>query len=413
MPNQINRLQDRTLRAWMKAGKPIRGASDGSGLTFTLSASGTATWTFRYRLAGKQREMTLGRYPDITLQKARQLAAEKRAEVQRGIDVAAQKQQALAEHREAGTVNELAELWLDHAVRGKHKHPQATERVFRRDILPTLGKQRPRDVTRPQLARLLAKINASGRPTIANDVLRYLKSMFAYGDVLGMVESNPTEGLRINDAGGSERARSRYLTQAELRTLFEAIKAAGTAFGRDNELSVLLLLATGCRKMELLAATWNEFDLDGGLWRIPAARTKTGESRELPLPAQVVGWLEELKVRAAGNVHVFPARRASKRFAHVSPDTLWRALQALEHGLAPFSVHDLRRTSRSLMADLGVAADIAEKILGHKLPAIMAVYDRGDSTEQKLKALQKVAAKLVELQTGQRANNVVSLRAAG
>ncbi|MFP4061332.1 MAG: tyrosine-type recombinase/integrase [Halochromatium sp.] len=225
----MNRLQDRQLKAWVKAGEPIKGVSDGGGLTFTLSASGTATWTFRYRFAGKQREMTLGRYPDITLKEARRIAAEKRVEVQQGVDVAAQKQLILTEHKEAGTVAELAELWLDHAVRGKHKHPQVTERVFRRDILPALGKRRPRDIMRPQLTRLLAKITASGRPTIANDVLRHLKALFAYGEVLGMVERNPTEGLRINDAGGKEKARSRYLTQDELRMLFEAIRGAGTA----------------------------------------------------------------------------------------------------------------------------------------------------------------------------------------
>lgn len=412
MANQINRLQASQLHAWLKAGNPIKSASDGAGLTFSLTASGTATWTLRYRLAGKQRELTLGRYPAISLREARRIAAAKRAEVQQGVDVAAQKQQALADHREAGTVKELAEMWLDHVVRGKYKHPEVTERVFRRDILPAIGKRRPRDVTRPQLARLLAKITASGRPTIANDVLRYLKAVFAYGEVLGMIERNPAEGLRTNDAGGKERARSRYLTQAELRQLFEAIQGAGTAFGRDNELSVLLLLVTGCRKMELFGATWSEFDLDSGLWRIPATRTKTGESRELPLPAQVVKWLEELKVRAAGSAYVFPARRASSR-PHVGPDTLWRAIQGVEHGLERFSVHDLRRTSRSLMADLGIPADVAEKLLGHKLPAIMAVYDLSDSTEQKRAALEKVAAKLVELQTGQRADNVVPLRATG
>ena len=413
MAKEINRLEDRHLKSLMRAGQPIKGVSDGGGLTFTLSASGTASWTFRYRLAGRGREMTLGRYPDITLKEARRIASENRAKVQQGIDVAAQKQQTLAEHREAGTINELAELWLDRAVRGKHKRPQVTERVFRRDILPALGKRRSRDVTRPQVTRLLAKVTASGRPTIANDVLRHLKALFAYGEVLGMVERNPTEGLRINDAGGAEKARSRSLSQAELQKLFEAIRGAGTGFGRDNHLSVLLLLATGCRKMELFGATWDEFDLDAGLWRIPSARTKTGESRELPLVGQVVAWLKELKVRAASSAYVFPARRASKRFPHVSPDTLWRAIQVLEHGLEPFSVHDLRRSSRSLMADLGVPADVAEKILGHKLPAIMAVYDRGDSIEQKRAALEKVTARLVDLEAGSRADNIVPIKRAG
>ena len=206
MAKEINRLEDRHLKSLMRAGQPIKGVSDGGGLTFTLSASGTASWTFRYRLAGRGREMTLGRYPDITLKEARRIASENRAKVQQGIDVAAQKQQTLVEHREAGTINELAELWLDRAVRGKHKRPQVTERVFRRDILPVLGKRRSRDVTRPQVTRLLAKVTASGRPTIANDVLRHLKA--GRGLVEGIEGPGREQRLRVSCASGVQAVSS-------------------------------------------------------------------------------------------------------------------------------------------------------------------------------------------------------------
>jgi hypothetical protein len=129
----MGKLTDVQLRAWVKAGKPIAGKSDGDGLTFTLSAKGVASWVLRYRIAGKQRELTLGRYPDLGITDARKLAATKRGEVQQLIDVAAVKQRLKAEIKQAGTVTELAELWLDHAIRPKHKHPQVTERVIKRD----------------------------------------------------------------------------------------------------------------------------------------------------------------------------------------------------------------------------------------------------------------------------------------
>lgn len=395
-------LTDVQLRAWVKAGKPIAGKSDGGGLTFTLSKSGAAAWVLRYRLAGKQRELTLGRYPDMTLTKARELAAQKRVEVQQSIDVAAIKQRKLSELKQAGTVAELAELWLDHAIRKKHKHPKVTERVIERDIIPALGKKAPKEVTRGEVTRLLAKIKASGRPTIANDVLRYLRAMLDYGLSMDMIEKNPTDGIQLQHAGGKEEARSRALSRAEIAELFKAMRQAGPSFTRENELAVKLLLVLGCRKMELLAAQWSEIDLDGALWRIPAARTKTGENRELPLPKAAVKWLRELHTRACNSEHVFPARRESKRFPHVSPDTLNAAMKGLGHGLEHFTVHDLRRTARSLMADLGVAFDVAEKILGHKLPGVAAVYDRGNSTERQRKALEKLAALIVELEAERR-----------
>ena len=403
-------LTDVQLRAWVKACNPIAGKSDGDGLTFTLSKAGVAAWVLRYRLAGKQREITLGRYPDLTLTKARELASAKRVEVQQVVDVATVKQQKKAELKEASTVNVLAELWLDRTIRRNYKRPEPVERVVRRDILPSIGKKAPKAVTQPELLRLLAKIDTSGRPAIANDALRYLKSMFAYGEALGLVDKNPAEKIKTEHAGGREVARTRALSQAELTRLFKAIRDAGAKFSRDNALSVFLLLTLGCRKTELAAATWSEFDFDAGLWRIPSARTKTQEARELPLPSHAIEWLRELEPRACGSQYVFPARRSSKRQEYVSPNTLWMALKELDHGLEAFTVHDLRRTARSLMADLGVPFDVAEKILGHKLPGVAAIYDRGGAMEQQRKALENLATLIVELDSGKAMNKVVPMR---
>jgi integrase len=389
-------LSDLQIRALLKANKPIAGKSDGGGLTFTLSGAGVASWVLRYRLAGKAKELTLGRYPDVSLSKARELAAVKRCEVQQVIDVAAVKQQKLAETKQKGTVSDLAELWLNNTIRRKHKHPQVTERVFKRDILPAIGNKDTMTITTGEVTRLLAKINASGRPTIANDALRHLKSMFSYGEMLGLVERNPAEKIRNHHAGGQEKSRIRALSQKELATLFNAMEHAGASFGRDNELAVKLLLALACRKMELFAAKWSEFDFNSKTWHIPAERTKTAEARELQLAEPVIAWLEELKVRACNSEQVFPARRTSKRFAHVSPDTTWAALQSLEHGLEPFTIHDLRRTARTLMSELGVPFDVAEKILGHRLPGTAAIYDRGGSKQQQRVAMEKVAAMIAQ-----------------
>ena len=278
-------------------------------------------------------------------------------------------------------------------------------------MLPALGKCNTKSVTTPEITRLLAKINASERPSTANDALRHMKAMFAYGEALGMVDRNPAERIKLEHAGGQEKSRTRALGTTEIIKLLKTMREAGTKFGRDNELAVKLLLALACRKMELFAAKWDEFDFSNTLWRIPATRVKTGEARELALAPQVVEWLQELKIRACGSDYVFPTRRESKqkRFAHVSPDTTWRALHELPHGLEAFTVHDLRRTSRSLMADIGVPFDVAEKILGHKLPGVAHVYDRGNSREQQRSALNRLAQTLMELESVRMQHKVVSL----
>jgi integrase len=330
----MGKLSDVQLKAWVREGERIAGKSDGDGLTFTLSAQGTATWTLRYRIAGRARELTLGRYPDLSLAEARKLAATKRVDVQQVIDVAAIKQQKKAEAKLAANVEHLANLWLDNTVRRRHQHPEVTERVFKRDILPALGRCDTKSLTTPEITRLLAKINASGRPSIANDALRHMKAMFAYGEALGMVDRNPAERIKLEHAGGQEKSRTRALSSTEITKLLKAMRNAGTKFGRDNELAVKLLLTLACRKMELFGSKWDDFDFSNNLWRIPATRVKTGESRELALAPPVIEWLLELKIRSCGSDYIFPARRESKRkrFDHVSPDTTWRALRDLDHG---------------------------------------------------------------------------------
>jgi hypothetical protein len=135
----MGKLTDLQIRKWIKAGEPVAKA-DGGGLTFTLSAKGTAAWVLRYRFGGKGRELTLGRYPDLTLAKARELAAVERVEIQQGRDVAREKQKATIERAAAKTLRELAADYMDKAF----PHLAANTIKQRRHhiegvILPKLG----------------------------------------------------------------------------------------------------------------------------------------------------------------------------------------------------------------------------------------------------------------------------------
>lgn len=128
-----------------------------------------------------------------------------------------------------------------------------------------------------------------------------------------------------------------------------------------SELASKLLLALCVRKGELLAARWEEFDLDGDgdagpVWHLPASRTKTGAALDIPLVPEVVEWFRALQLLAAGSEQVFPQRRRDprQRVPHVGLDTLNVALTRVTHGLEPFTLHDLRRTARTHLAALGV-----------------------------------------------------------
>ncbi len=180
-------------------------------------------------------------------------------------------------------------------------------------------------------------------------------------------------------------------------------------FGEDNLLATKLLLSLCVRKGELLGARWAEFDLDGettagAVWHLPASRTKTGETLDIPLAPAVVEWLRALHRLAAGSEYVFPKRRRDprERVPHMGIDTLNVALNRVAHELPHFTLHDLRRTARTHLAALGVRREVAERCLGHKLRGVEGTYDRHDYFRERRAALESWAALLLSIERGDR-----------
>jgi integrase len=395
----MGKLSDVKLRAWVRAGKPIAGKADGDGLTFTLSKNGTAAWVLRYRHASRQREITLGRYPDLGLAAVRIAASKLRLRVTEGEDVSSLRQAERARGAiEAHTFDALAREWLGAAV--GEKYAARVRRTLERYAFPTIGKLAPNDVHPQHIDRVLRAVVDAGSPTTANDLLRLLKRIFAFARKRRITNDNPAADFNNNDAGGKETARDRALNLDEVRTFFSAMKNCPT-LGRDNELAFRLLLLLGVRKAELVCAAWSEFDLAAALWKLPASRSKTGAGVTIPLPMLAVRWLEELRVRAAGSPWVFPARRVGRRDrGHISGDTLNVALSRVTHTLPHFTVHDLRRTTRTQLAALGIAPHVAERVLNHKLRGVAGVYDRHDYLPERRRALEQWAGVLEAIETG-------------
>jgi integrase len=403
---------DKNLRSWLAAGSVDRGVGDG--LTFVATAasarSGRASWVLRYRFGGRGREKTLGRYPDLSLKDARELARKDRALLQQGVDIAALKRAERLKAADQHDVAGLAQLWYERHIASKYKHPEVVERVIRRHIKPAIGSLPVHEVRPIHIDRVLTRIASGGAPTVANDAMRYLFRMFHFAVKRQWTESNPVSGFEIADAGGTEVSRDRWLSRDELATLAQAMHETSN-FGRPNELAVWLLLALCVRKMELLSARWSDFDLDKGIWALRPSRTKTGVAIDIPLAPPVIEWLVELKVFACGHMHLFPARRLihmkagvprRNRFEHISPDTLNVALKRLSlRDVEAFTVHDMRRTARTHMAALGIDRFVAERALNHKLRDVEGVYNQYDYLEERRLALLRWADLLHDISRGE------------
>lgn len=393
-------LTVKSVQALVKTRQPGR-YSDGEGLYLRIPKEGESYWMLRYTISSKRREITLGKVSLVSLAEARNLAGDARKKVVAGDDPIAERK--LNRPKILTTVNELFDDWHKDLVK-RLKHPKIPERVFRKDIAPVIGELSLMKVTPIDVRSILQNILKSGRPTISNDALLYMKQLFDHGIKLGLVQNNPATAFRVNDAGGVEKSRERTLSLEEIAHVFKVFREHSDSFSRDNYLACALLLLLAVRKSELTEAPWSEFNLDEKKWFLPKERSKSGVGIVIPIPQLAIEILEELKVRAWDSPYVFPNRRTSKK-QHMGKDTLNRAIAKL-FGIEPgkkkqspnvmddieyFTVHDLRRTSRSLLASLSVPPHVAERCLNHKLKGVEGIYDRYDYFDERQDAHQRLA----------------------
>ena len=381
--------------------------ADGGGLYFVVPKSGSAYWMVRYTSNKKRKEMTLGKYSDLSLKDARFEAASKMKQLREGLDPLLAKKRA--EQESIKTVDDLFEDWYP-TLEARLKHPKIPKRIYTKDIAPHIGEFKIDQVTARDIRTTIEDIKGSGRLAIANDALGYCKQLFNHGIKLDLLAYNPAAAFTFKDAGGVEKSRERALSEDELKQFFATAKKHNDSFSRENYLACLLLVCLGVRKSELCEAKWDEFDLESEVWNLPAERSKTNVGFTIPLAPEVLTWLEELKVRAFGSEYVFPSRRTSKK-PHMGADTLNRAITKLfghEAGkkkqppnlmgdMPHFTVHDLRRTCRTLLAQQGTLGHIAERCLNHKLKGVEGIYNKHDYLEERKEALESLSSKINKL----------------
>jgi integrase len=407
----IEKLSDVQIRHWIKAGVSLAKA-DGNGLTFTLSASGTAAWVLRYRYGGKSRELTLGRYPDKSLTQARDDARKARASIQNGVDVAREKQIVNIERAAAQSFHQLAHDYMEKAfprlavntIKQRRQHIEGV-------ILPKLGKLAAREVTTSDVVMLIESVGKRSI-NVAELVFTAASEIFKHGVSRHVVTSNPCAGISVSAiCGKAEPKRLRLkLTETELRIILPALPSTGL----ENALAVKILLATCTRIGELARAEWVHVDFDHGLWFIPDANSKTGRGFTVPLVPAVSGWFKELQTLACGSTYVLPARQLRRRHTYGKEIHFdQRSLNSMLHKLCDrlmaaggpvrrFTPHDLRSTSRSWLTSetIGASLVVAERCLNHTLGGLLAIYDQHDYMTERRTVLERWTDFLIACEMG-------------
>lgn len=406
-------LTDVQIKQWIKAKEPVAKA-DGEGLTFTLSASGRAAWILRYRIAGKAKEKTLGQYPYISLAEARRLAAEDRAKIQLGVDVAVEKQRAKREAAGAWTVKRLAE---DYLAKSEGRLEQSTlegqKQRLRDYIYPVIGNVNACDVRPSDLIAIVERASKKSLH-VARLVLGVEKAIFAHGLGRHIVESDPASQIKTSALLGPRPvARTRVmLSEDELKIILPLLPKMGV----QNALMAKILLGTAVRLGELVGAKWENVDFENKTWFIPPTdiKGKKGKARNgddvrgfiVPLTDSVLEWFSDLKELAFQSDYVLPIRSRKKAVgdAHMEAVTLNAAFNKfwktyVSDKCQRFTPHDLRSTARSHLSRLGVELLIAERCLNHSLGGLIAIYDQHDYLDERRIALEKLSEFLVSCES--------------
>lgn len=409
---------DRTIRALKPGDKRL---SDGEGLyLLPFVNGGSHGWRFDYSFATRRRTLSLGTYPAVSLKNAREKALEYRALVASGVDPSEQRKAARRvlerEHEDRrrvlkgepaiGTFEDVALRW--HRTRKDDWSPGHATKVLqrlKRDIFPFLGASLIAQIDAPEVLKMLRRIEARGVNETTHRAHENCFAVFGFAVAEGLVSSNPASGLKKALKPVIPRRYAAVTTPGELAPLLRAMDAyKGTTVVRA---ALQLLPMVTVRPGELRFATWDEFDLDGGWWRIPAARMKGSRERKLngpphwvPLPTQARRVLEELRPLTGQSRFVFPGERSKER--PMSENTINMAFRTLGYPSDFVTGHGFRATARTIMDEvLHVDPLVLEVQLAHKVPGPLAdTYNRSDYREFRRVAMQLWADYLDALREG-------------
>lgn len=347
------------------------------GFGLRISPGGKKSWFIVYRnRAGKQRRMTLGSYPRLSLAEAREEARKALGRAELGIDPQDEK---IASRRSAPvTFNDLKDEFIEKHSKVHTRHAVGTERRLERAFGRSLGNTPISDISKRDIIEALDSLIENGVGVGANRALAAGRKMFNWAIEQGHIETSPFQGVR---APVKENSRDRVLTPDEIKSFWQGCDSLGWPFGSLFQ----LLLLTAQRRGETAAMRWRDLDLDAATWTIPKEATKSLRSHVVPLSPQAVDIIESVP-RIDGVDYLFStnALRPVSGFGRVKSN-----LDDMTN-TGDWRLHDLRRTAASGLAEIHIAPHIIEKILNHasgQLGGLAGVYNRYQYLDEKREAL--------------------------
>lgn len=385
-------LNDVMIRKLAPPESGVRQVPDGKvpGFGVRVTANGVKSFYLSYRFDGRTRRINLGRYPVVSLQKARNKALAALIEISEGQDPRKEDEAPTPSVQDfTGAADRFVQT---HCFR--HNRPSTaaeTARLLSTYFIPVWGNRPVDELTKADVLKAIEPILERGAPSAARHAFAAIRKFFNWAVEQGLIEDSPCRTLK---APGKHQSRDRVLNRTELANVWQASEDQGDTFGTI----VRLLILTAQRRGEVCGMQWQEIDFGQRLWTIPGERTKNGKTHAVPLPDTAIEILTALP--RFNSQYVFPARgKMNQPYTGYSKGK--RALNAAV-GVDDWTLHDLRRTAATGMAQLGVEPHVVECILNHStgtFGGVAGVYNRYRYLDQMRDALCKWEAHCAEIRS--------------
>lgn len=380
-------LTDTAIKRAKGAEEPYR-IKDAGGLYLWVTPSGGKLWRWKYRFEGKEKLMTFGRYPDVSLPRARERQAEQRSILAEGTDPMAQKKAAKIAVRLA-TENSFASVagrWVEHWKDDKSpRHVDSTQRRLASNILPSLGSIQMDAIQAPDIVAMIRVIEARGARDVAKRTLETTGQIFRYAIAHGYAKRNPAKEIEPRDVlKASTKSNYASIDAKELSNLLREIEVyRGTHVTR---LAMKLMALTFVRTSELIGAQWSEFDLEKARWDIPAERMKMRTPHIVPLARQTVEVLLTLRTITGHSEWLFPGDRDGSK--PMSNNTILKALERMGYK-GSMTGHGFRGLASTVLHEQGYTHDHIELQLAHApRNTVSAAYNHALYIQPRAKMMQ-------------------------
>lgn len=374
--------------------RDVRWSDELPGFGIRIYPSGKKAFVLSYRVSGRKRMLTIGRYGVYTLKQAEGAAKDFLRDISKNIDPLEQKEN----ENNAKTVKELCEQYMEDHAKAKKRSWRDDQGRVNNHILPAWGKRKAHSIKRADMAAMHIKMGKDGHPYGANRTLRLISKMYKLAEQWGYVPEgfpNPARNIELFE----EQERERWVSPEELPRLMQEVNKIENEYVRY---SIWLYLLTGLRRSELLTAKWEQIDWTNKELFIPD--TKAKRAHHVPLSEFALTILKDLP-RIENNPYILPGKIEGQHLVNIYKP--WNKIRKAA-GMEDVRLHDLRRTVGSWMVQAGNSLHLIGKVLNHSNQSTTAIYARFDQ-EQVRNALEQHGKQIMGAAKGKQAKNVVQL----